>query len=142
MSIDVINTKVSIDTSVVTLTLLIFSLQFFFNTYSKVLKFTHRVHASAVSLSQSVHNQILNLAQALTPTLLAPATTSHYPGGASQSASTKGSIWTEFDFQIFKSQEHCTAGTDATIEMRQYIEEKPILWDGDWGKWMNQHFLS
>lgn len=67
-----------------------------------------------------------------TASAMAPATTSHYPAGASPSPpATKGGIWTEFDIQIQASQQHRTAGIDAVIEMRRYSEEKPIPRDGD-----------
>lgn len=71
-----------------------------------------------------------------TASAMGPAITSHYPAGASPSPpATKGGIWTEFDTQIQASQQHCTAGTDAVIEMRRYSEEKPIPRDGDPLRW-------
>lgn len=58
-----------------------------------------------------------------TASAMAPATTSHYLAGASPSPpAKKGGIWTEFDTQFQASQQHCTAGTDAVIEMHQYYQ--------------------
>lgn len=63
----------------------------------------------------------------------APATAScsSAAGAAASPPVAKGGLWIEFDSQVFASQQHRTSGTDSLIEMRRYVEERPISQDQD-----------
>lgn len=51
----------------------------------------------------------------------------------------KKGIWASFDTQILAAQQHRTTGTNALIEMRDYMEEKPVPRDQDPLLWWKSH---
>lgn len=72
----------------------------------------------------------------------APGPSSASPGSpapTSSSAQVKTGIWAAFDTQILAAQQHRTTGTNALIEMRRYMEEKPVPRDQDPLLWWKSH---
>ena len=61
------------------------------------------------------------------------------PAPTSSAAQVKKGIWADFDCQILAAQQHRTTGTDALIEMRRYMEEKPLPRDQDTLLWWKSH---
>ncbi|KAI3374717.1 hypothetical protein L3Q82_021017 [Scortum barcoo] len=64
----------------------------------------------------------------------APGPSSASPGSpapTSSSAPVKKGIWADFDTQVLAAQQQRTTGTDALIEKRCYVEEKPVPRDHD-----------
>ncbi|XP_041846931.1 E3 SUMO-protein ligase ZBED1-like [Melanotaenia boesemani] len=61
------------------------------------------------------------------------------PAPTSSSAQVKKGIWADFDSQVLAAQQHRTTGTDALIEMRRYMEEKPVPRDQDPLLWWKSH---
>lgn len=72
----------------------------------------------------------------------APGPSSASPGSpapTSSSAPVKKRIRADFDAEVLAAQQHCTTGTDALIEMRRYMEEKPVPRDQDPLLWWKSH---
>lgn len=67
----------------------------------------------------------------------APPAAASAPGP--NSAPVKKGIWGDFDTQVLAAQQHRTTGTDALIEMRRYMEEKPVPRDQDPLLWWQSH---